>query len=228
MQIVARILYRKTRRTRISQIITNPSQSGRGNARKNSTGGNRENRDGKKILGKNIIPSAKRKFEPINLRKAIDTLDLNPKVETKLAKALVGTRSAIEKNLDALAKELKLKTNGKQMLAALEKAQKLRKLVAALVALLFVTLVIVVTNFIHAKSYPATNSCANNLRQIEGTQQQWQLENHKSTDDPPPTLQELAPYMGKIPICPSGGKYIPGRIGEDPKFSVGGRHSITG
>ena len=36
-------------------------------------------------------------------------------------KALVGTRSA-GKNLDALARELKLKTNGKQMLAALEKA----------------------------------------------------------------------------------------------------------
>ena len=47
---------------------------------------------------------------------------LDPKAESKLAKALVGTRSAIEKNLDALARELKLKTNGKQMLAALEKA----------------------------------------------------------------------------------------------------------
>ena len=44
------------------------------------------------------------------------------KVESKLAMALVGTRSAMEKNLDALARELKLKTNGKQMLAALEKA----------------------------------------------------------------------------------------------------------
>ena len=34
----------------------------------------------------------------------------------------VGTRSVMEKNLDALARESKLKTNGKQMLAALEKA----------------------------------------------------------------------------------------------------------
>ena len=62
------------------------------------------------------------KLEPINVKKALDTLDLDSKVESKLAKALVGTRSAMEKNLDALAKELKLKTNGKQMLAALEKA----------------------------------------------------------------------------------------------------------
>jgi hypothetical protein len=62
------------------------------------------------------------KLEPVSVKKALDTLDLDPKAESKLAKALVGTRSAMEKNLDALARELKLKTNGKQMLAALEKA----------------------------------------------------------------------------------------------------------
>ena len=49
-------------------------------------------------------------------------LALDPKVESKLAKALIGARSAMEKNLAALARELKLKTDGKQMLAALEKA----------------------------------------------------------------------------------------------------------
>jgi ribosomal silencing factor RsfS len=63
------------------------------------------------------------KLEPINVKKALDTLDLDPKAESKLAKALVGTRAVMEKNLDALARELKLKTNGKQMLAALEKAK---------------------------------------------------------------------------------------------------------
>jgi hypothetical protein len=62
------------------------------------------------------------KLEPIDVKKALKTLELDPKAESKLAKALVGTRSAMEKNLDALARELKLKTNGKQMLAALEKA----------------------------------------------------------------------------------------------------------
>ena len=62
------------------------------------------------------------KLELIDVKKALKTLELDPKVESKLAKALVGSRSAMEKNLDALAKELKLKTNGKQMLAALDKA----------------------------------------------------------------------------------------------------------
>jgi hypothetical protein len=37
------------------------------------------------------------KLEPINVKKALDTLDLDPKAESKLAKALVGTRSVMEK-----------------------------------------------------------------------------------------------------------------------------------
>ena len=107
--------------------------------------------------------------------------------------------------------------------------QKSRKLLGAVLMVgLFATLAIVVPNLIHPEFHPAANPCANNLRLIEGAQQQWQIENHKTANDPPPTLQDLAPYMRKIPICPSGGKYIPGKVGEDPKCSIGGRHSITG
>ena len=62
------------------------------------------------------------KLEPIDVKKALKTLALDPKAEPKLAKASVESGSVMEKNLDALARELKLKTNGKQMLAALEKA----------------------------------------------------------------------------------------------------------
>lgn len=62
------------------------------------------------------------KIDPIDVKKALKVLALDPKAEPKLAKALVGARPAMEKNLDALARDLKLKTNGKQMLAALDKA----------------------------------------------------------------------------------------------------------
>ena len=58
---------------------------------------------------------------PVDVKKAAKALALDPKVEAKLAKVLNGSRPAMEKGLDALAKELKLKTNGKQMLATLEK-----------------------------------------------------------------------------------------------------------
>ena len=62
-------------------------------------------------------------LKPIDVKKAVKTLDLDdPKAEAKLAKVLGGTRAAMEKGLDALAKEFKLKLNGKQMIAALQKA----------------------------------------------------------------------------------------------------------
>ena len=62
------------------------------------------------------------KIEPIDAKKALKTLALDPKAEPKLAKALMGPRSTMEKNLDVLARDLKLKTSGKQMLASLDKA----------------------------------------------------------------------------------------------------------
>ncbi len=62
------------------------------------------------------------KIEPIDVKKASKVLELDPKAEAKLAKVLTGPRPAMEKGLDALAKEFKLKTSGKQMLAALAKA----------------------------------------------------------------------------------------------------------
>ena len=87
-------------------------------------------------------------------------------------------------------------------------------------------LAIVVPNFIRARNTKASNACVNNLRIIQGAKEQWALENHKTTNDTP-TLEDLRPYMGRgvageIPVCPDGGIYRPGRVGEPPKCSIGG------
>jgi hypothetical protein len=58
----------------------------------------------------------------IDVKKAAKVLELDSKAEPKLAKVLKGPGAAIEKGLDALAKELKLKTSGKEMVASLKKA----------------------------------------------------------------------------------------------------------
>jgi hypothetical protein len=55
-------------------------------------------------------------------RKASQVLNIDPKYQAKLASILNGG-SGLEKGLDALAKELKSGSNGKQMLAALKKAK---------------------------------------------------------------------------------------------------------
>jgi hypothetical protein len=84
---------------------------------------------------------------------------------------------------------------------------------------------IALPNFIGATTTPAQNACVNNLRQLDGAKQQWQLENRKTTNDIP-TFADVAPYM-KLPFyCPQGGTYIVGRVGEPPRCSIGGRHAL--
>jgi chromosome segregation ATPase len=67
------------------------------------------------------------------------------------------------------------------------------------------------------------NACINNLRQIDAAKQQWALEN-KKTADAIPTAQDLSPYFkdGIFPVCPSGGTYMIGTVGEVPTCSVPG------
>jgi len=67
------------------------------------------------------------------------------------------------------------------------------------------------------------NACINNLRQIDAAKQQWALENKKAADAVP-TVQDLSPYFkdGILPVCPSGGTYTIGIVGEVPTCSVPG------
>jgi hypothetical protein len=68
------------------------------------------------------------------------------------------------------------------------------------------------------------NACIVNLRIIDSAKAQWALENHKQNSDTP-TEQDLAPYIGggpahEFPICPEGGKYIIGSVGEKPRCAI--------
>jgi hypothetical protein len=85
-------------------------------------------------------------------------------------------------------------------------------------------IVIVIPNFIRARYETASNACINNLLQIDAAKNQWALENGKTNGVV--TENDLKPYFnldanGNLPKCPAGGTYIIGRIGEDPKCSVG-------
>jgi len=67
----------------------------------------------------------------------------------------------------------------------------------------------------------SSDSCINQLRQIDGAKQQWMIEQHKTTNDVP-TWNDLRPYLsrdGKIPVCPRGGRYTIGRLDELPSCS---------
>lgn len=70
------------------------------------------------------------------------------------------------------------------------------------------------------------NWCINNLRQIDGAKEQWALENKHSTNDPA-IESEIGRYIkgGRLPTCPEGGKYIIGKVGEEPCCTIAG-HAI--
>jgi len=81
-----------------------------------------------------------------------------------------------------------------------------------------------IPNFIKARSTPCCNACINNLRQIDGAIQQWALEFGKS-NGVVCTESDIKPYIklydGNLPICPTGGKYTIGKVGEPPTCSLG-------
>lgn len=72
-----------------------------------------------------------------------------------------------------------------------------------------------------ADANAARNQCINNLRQIDTAKNQWALENNKSADAVP-TAQDLLPYFPNniFPVCPSGGTYTIGTVGEAPVCSI--------
>ncbi len=80
-------------------------------------------------------------------------------------------------------------------------------------------------SLLRARHTPAMNACVNNLRQLDGAKDQWRLQNHKTTNDVA-TWQDLLPYLRQKPGCPQGGTYILGRVGEPPRCSLGGTHTL--
>ncbi len=67
------------------------------------------------------------------------------------------------------------------------------------------------------------NQCIANLRLIYAAKQAWALEKNK-TDTDTPTEQDLLPYIkgGAFPVCPSGGIYTIGAVGQLPTCSIPG------
>ena len=66
----------------------------------------------------------------------------------------------------------------------------------------------------------ASNSCINNLRQIDGAKEQWAMENKKSSGTPV-IDSEIDQYItvGR-PKCPEGGTFQYNPIDENPTCSI--------
>jgi hypothetical protein len=84
----------------------------------------------------------------------------------------------------------------------------------------------VIRNFIASRNVAAKNACIANLKQIDGATQQWALENGKvATDTYSLTDTTLLAYLkgSALPICPEGGRYLPGSdVRDAPRCTLGG------
>jgi hypothetical protein len=73
---------------------------------------------------------------------------------------------------------------------------------------------------------PKRNTCISNLRLIDSAKQQWALQYGKQKNDTP-TMEDLRIYFGhgtngEPPICPDGGVYTIGSVGEKPTCNIPG------
>ena len=82
--------------------------------------------------------------------------------------------------------------------------------------------------------YPApkpgqVKRCINNLRQLDGSKQQWAVEHHKATNAVP-AWEDLRDYLSPAmneSICPQDGLYTLGPVDARPTCSLGGpQHSL--
>ena len=99
--------------------------------------------------------------------------------------------------------------------------------IACALVIIPMMLSIAIPNFVKARNTSMMNACLNNLRQIDAAKTQWALEKGKKTGDIP-TAQDLTPYFknGVFPICPAGGAYTIGAVGNDPACSITG-HTLS-
>jgi len=94
------------------------------------------------------------------------------------------------------------------------------------VAIIGLLAAIAIPNFVKARATSQANACINNLRQIDGAENQWALETQKSTGSAAPANSDLTPYIklnsaNAIPGCPAGGTYTYGVVGSNPTCSLG-------
>jgi general secretion pathway protein G len=100
--------------------------------------------------------------------------------------------------------------------------QSSRPYILAAVGLFLVAMAITAVWFIRMRDTPSPISCIVLLSQIEGAKEQWAAEHHKTTNDVPTDADLFGVYLNHKPVCPAGGTYTVGRVGQLPTCSIGG------
>ena len=92
------------------------------------------------------------------------------------------------------------------------------------VAIIGLLAAIAIPNFVRARTTSQKDACINNLRQIDGAEQQWALENNQ-LPSATPNQASLLVYLGHggvgtWPTCPANGSYTINQVGSPPTCSI--------
>lgn len=103
----------------------------------------------------------------------------------------------------------------------------------AVVGIVVLLAAIAIPNFINARKTGCMNSCIANLKQIQGSVEQWALENKKEagsavtlTDISGDATKHIKAAINSDIKCPSGGTYVIATVGANPTCSTGGTHAL--
>ncbi len=88
------------------------------------------------------------------------------------------------------------------------------------VAIIGLLAAIAIPSFVRARATSQKNACINNLRQLDGAEDQWAIESGATTGDTC-LSGNLTPYLKKYPLCPAAGVYTINTVGTDPVCSLG-------
>lgn len=86
------------------------------------------------------------------------------------------------------------------------------------VGIIGILIAIAVPGWLRQRGISAQRSCQENLTKIDGGKEQWALEMRKTASDVPlpSDLYGEALFVRFAPVCPNGGTYAIGTIGERP------------
>ena len=89
------------------------------------------------------------------------------------------------------------------------------------VAIIGLLAAIAVPSFVRARTTSQTNTCINNLRQIDGAIDQWAIEDNHTDGDAVAQVgvPNILDYIkgGALPGCPAAGVYTIGLVGDVPQ-----------
>lgn len=82
-----------------------------------------------------------------------------------------------------------------------------------------ILLAIAAPQFVRAREASRFRTCASGIRALESAKAQWAIEQGKD-ENALPNPADLAPFLKVWPVCPSGGHYTIGKVGEGSSCTV--------